>query len=95
MRCFGVLTWLYDAGEIPASLGQLTNLTQLSLKGNQLSGEKLRPPSLSLSLPVSLSLSLSLYLSLFLLVGFSCERLVSPQSFKINFLNLVFCKVKS
>ena len=31
---------MLTAGEIPASLGQLTNLTQLDLQGNQFSGKR-------------------------------------------------------
>ena len=66
----GCYSWLYDVGEIPASLGQLTSLTMLILYGNQLSGEKLRPPSVCLSLCLSLSISLcpSLCVSFYLML---------------------------
>ena len=39
MCCCGVVLWSYVIGEIPASLGQLSNLTGFYLNDNQLSGK--------------------------------------------------------
>ena len=71
-------------GEIPASLGQLIDLTELSLDNNQLSGKKLRK-SICISVICSgLLLSYPLTHSLSLLIHSPTHSLLTHSAFSFT-----------